>query len=205
MDSFRATRPSEKTPPVWWDATRRPSGRPRWSIGTRVATDEQSHRVPSQGSFRNTGPGEALSATRTPRSGLDDQDDRQADADADDEPGRAARDGAGTESAQGGNEISPVTRHPFSSSGLRGTFLNAGPALGGSFRNTGPAHRVAAGPHILLGTYEVADSPALKASTKYWVSSSGASIATPLRTARSASSIFLKRASISLREETDSW
>src|SRR6476620_12284607 len=58
-------------------------------------------------------PRRGLSATRALRPVLDHQDDRQGDEDADDDPNRAAKDGTGTEADQGGDEVSPVRRHPL--------------------------------------------------------------------------------------------
>ncbi len=55
----------------------------------------------------------ALSATSALRPVLDHQDDRQGDEDANDDPNRAAKGGTGTEADQGGDEVSPVTRHPL--------------------------------------------------------------------------------------------
>jgi hypothetical protein len=68
-----------------------------------------------------------LSAASALRPGLDHQDDRQADEAANDDPNRAGKDGPGSEADQGGDEVSPITRHLPTSSGLRGTSLNAGP------------------------------------------------------------------------------
>jgi hypothetical protein len=79
-------------------------------------------------------PSRPLSATSALRPRLDHQDDRQGDEDANDDPNRAAKDGTGSEPDQGGDEVFPVTRHPFTSSGLRGTFLNAGPPEEGRLR-----------------------------------------------------------------------
>jgi hypothetical protein len=95
------------------------------------ATLVRPHPPPVAGRLeRERWPSRPLSATSALRPALDHQDDRQGYEDANDDPNRAAKDGTGSEADQGGDEVSPVTRHPFTSSGLRGTFLNAGPSDG---------------------------------------------------------------------------